>query len=321
MGIENILSNNKDDLNNLYANIQKSIGANISTQGTGASADMNALIRAINGNLAGLDFIQNQLNLYNNINQEILLKQQQLLKMENDTLMKQLKELESIQSIVINKDRMIQQTEQNMIEQQQNIYLLITCGVIGLLLMISVFLYGYNVISPTLFRIIVTTIVIIYIIIFLYYYDIFYLKTALSYLNDRKKQRINNTLKNWKSIVDTNIQTAKYGDKSKWIENNCSCPPPGEEQYAKDTNSSETIVSDKPGYYYYDGNAPKQLLVPTPTESNSNPTISWPDYSASGSNYYNSVNKTITSNIIRDDLKKDEYSIFVKDTTYTTNNL
>lgn len=286
------------------------------------SLDINDLTISINTNLEQLDFIQSQLNTFNNINQETLLKQQQLLQMENKTLMKQLKELESIQSIVINKDRMIQQTEKNMIDQQHNIYLLITCGIIGLILMIAVFLYGYKIISSSLFNIIVIAIVIIYIIIFIYYYDILYLKTALSYLNDRKIDRLNDTLKNWKSITDKNIQTAKYGDKSQWIANHCSCPPPGEEQYAKDDNSGETITTDAPGYYYYDGNAPKQQLVPTPTQYQTGtnipyPEISWPDYSASGSNYYNSVNKNITSNIIRDDLKEEDYSIFVRNTTFT----
>jgi len=306
----------QEELLNFKAGLQEKLH-----YGIGSETNMYNLTSAINANLAQLNLIQNQLNLYNNVNQETLLKQQQLLKMENDTLTKQLRDLEIIQSTLINKDRMIQVTEQNMINQQNNIYLLILCAFLGLVVMLVVFLHGYKIIKPKIFKILIIAIIVIYVIIFIYYYNIFYFKTALSYLTDRRLQRINATLQNWKSVKDANRQEAKYGDKDQWIENNCVCPPPAEEEYAQDKNSGETIVQPKSGYYYYDGTAPQQLLVPTPNINNSTnfkEQIIWPDYSASGQkNYYNAINPNNIENIIRKDLNEKKYSALVGNRTFT----
>jgi hypothetical protein len=81
----------------------------------------NEIINSINLNLSQLNYIQNQLNLKSNVNQEILLKQEELLKMENDDLMNQLKKLENIESIISNKDRMIDQTTKNIEITNKNI--------------------------------------------------------------------------------------------------------------------------------------------------------------------------------------------------------
>ena len=319
MPISNILVNNSADLTNLNSKLSFDNVSllNSMVSGAGVVQDIESKITQINTTLDQLTFVQNQLNTYNNLNQETLLKQQKLLKMENNTLMNQLKELESIQSIIINKNRMIEQTEQNIKDQQNNIYLLILCALLGIVLMVSVFLNGYGIIKPSIFKIAVIAIVVIYIIIFIYYYNIFYFKTALSYLSDRKLQRINDSLKNWKSVTDANIQQAKYGDKSKWIANNCSCPPAEEQDYPSDTGNT---IQQSAGHYYYDGNAPQHLLVPTPTVDNSTifkEQIDWPDYTASGPNFYNSINPNNTENIIRNDLNEEEYSLLVGNTTYT----
>ena len=74
------------------------------------------IIKSINENLAELTLIQNQMNTKNNINQEILVKKDQLLRMKNDDLMKQLRELEVIESNIANKNRIIEQVNYNIQE-------------------------------------------------------------------------------------------------------------------------------------------------------------------------------------------------------------
>jgi hypothetical protein len=71
------------------------------------NSTVQELVNAINQNLAELNLIQNELSTVNNLNQEALVKKDQLLRMENDDLMKQLRELETIQSTITNKDRLI----------------------------------------------------------------------------------------------------------------------------------------------------------------------------------------------------------------------
>jgi hypothetical protein len=82
---------------------------NINTLDTATNDSTTSdIIQAINENLAELTLVQNQMNMDNNINQEILIKKQQLLKFKNDDLMKQLQELEIIESNITNKDKIIQ---------------------------------------------------------------------------------------------------------------------------------------------------------------------------------------------------------------------
>ena len=312
----NILQNNSASLNDLYKELQ---GAHTISEQT----SMEQTISAINLNLAQLGSIQEQLSTYNNINQETLLKQQQLLKMENDSLMNQLRELENIQNIVINKDRIIDQTNQNIIDSDYNIKILVICLVLGIILLVCVYLKGYGILkSNSAFY----GIFVIYIIVFIYVFNIFYVKTAISYLSDRKARRLNNVLQKWSAISTANEQENKYGSKSAWEADNCSCPTAEtQEEYITDNNSGNTIQSPRSGHYYYDGTAPQQLLVPLPSLNNSTnfrEKIDWVDYSNNGTipyknNYYNSGSTTDPVNTLINDLQSEEYSSLVGVSTYT----
>ena len=271
-----------------------------------------------------LDTTQNQMNTFNNVNQEALLKQQQLLKMENDSLMNQLRELENIQNIVINKDRIIDQTNQNIIDSDNNIKLLVICIILGIILLVCVYLRGYGTLkSNGIFY----GIFAIYVMVFIYVFNVFYIKTAVSYLMDRRSIRLNNVLQKWSAVSAANKQENKYGSKSSWEADNCSCPTDEtqEEEYITDNNSGDTIQSPRSGYYYYDGTAPQQLLVPLPSSDNSTnfrEKIDWVDYSSNGTipyqnNYYNSGSTTDPTNTLINDLQSEEYSSLVGVSTYT----
>ena len=69
-----ILVNNGQTIYSLYPKLVDTIPG---------SSTIAETITAINNNLSHLDTTQNQMNTFNNVNQEALLKQQQLLKTTN----------------------------------------------------------------------------------------------------------------------------------------------------------------------------------------------------------------------------------------------
>ena len=262
---------------------------NASNYLTTNSDAITQLTSAINSNLAELDFIQNELNTANNLNQETLVKKDQLLRMKNDDLMKQLKELEIIQSTITNKDRLIEQTNNNISEQESNIKILIISSVLAIILLMAIILNGYNTIGNNYLLIVIIIVIVSYFILFIYSYNIFYFKTAITYLFDRKSMRLGNELKNWAKHVESELEDDLFGKKKDWVDNHCACPPTTDDNiekdsYARDQNITETPI---PGQFYYDGSSPQQLLVPTPTSPTLTKSIDWVDYSQDGQVKYN----------------------------------
>ena len=101
MSIANIGSNNTDYINTLNSEFSTDISSSNAEE---LAEDLNDSYNYLNSQL-------NSANLQNNISQEILLKQEQLLKMENETLNTQLYNLDQTQSIISNKDTIKEQTD------------------------------------------------------------------------------------------------------------------------------------------------------------------------------------------------------------------
>lgn len=251
------------------------------------------IINAINTNLAELNLINNLSNISNNVNQEIIVKKNQLLKMQNNNLMKQLREIENIDSIISTKNRIIEETNLNILKQELNIKFLIITTILAIILFISVIGYSYGKITSRILTIIIGIIITIYLLILMYAYNIFYFRDAIIYLFfDKTRYRIGDALKTWSKKVDDEIQTNIYGDKNNWVNNNCTCSANLEEEdtgiYATNSNIIETEI---PGYFSYNGSAPPQLLVPTPKQTPTlklDQSIDWIDYSQNGqTNIYN----------------------------------
>ena len=162
------------------------------------------IVKEINNNLKELTLVQNELNKENNINQEILVKKDQLLKMKNDDLMKQLRELEIIQSNIENKNRIIEQTNDNINKQNTNINNLIISAVLAALLFIAVFLYGSGKLDKGIFSILLIIIIYCYLLLFIYTYNIFYLKDAVfSIFNYGNVVKIENSVLKWADQIET----------------------------------------------------------------------------------------------------------------------
>ena len=206
------------------------------------SSSTSEIIEAINENLAELTLVQNELNTDNNINQEILIKKQQLLKFKNDDLMKQLQELEIIESNIANKSKIIEQTNYNIEKGNSNINYLIISIILAIILCACVALYGYGKLDDKKFLTLVTIIALCYLCLFLYANNIFYLKDSMSYLfNARSIQSLENKLTTWQSRIETAAENNINEYKQTWIQNNCTCPIEEEsisdDVYAIDPNS------------------------------------------------------------------------------------
>ena len=254
------------------------------------SSTIAELVKAINANLAQLHYIQNDQNINININQERLSKQGQLLQMQNDDMLKQLRELEIIQSNIANKNRMIDQYNIYTSDQDVNIRVLYISIVLAIILFFSMFI--------PLYRIIIIVIVIIcYIILLMYSYDIFYFRTAFSYINKNNLDSINK-----QSQSMSNKEYREFRDMlspldsesnldSEWNDYNCSCPAEeegqekGQDYVSQEDNS--LYAKQVGGQYYYDGSAPAQLITPYPRDLNLNENIDWVDYTANGITKYN----------------------------------
>jgi hypothetical protein len=291
------------------------------------------IIKSINLNLSQLNYIQNQLNLKNNINQEALLKQEELLKMENDDLMNQLKKLENIESIISNKDRMIDQTTKNIEITNKNIKFITITIFLVIIILVLLILFYYNILSLSLISTIITLIIIIYLPIILYSYNIFNTKDILSYMMNKKDYKLAYKKLGFKNIEDIIKENEKMlKDKLSWIDNNCSCKNGNitdeEDNYLKFNSNLHKL---SPGYFYYDDSAPPQLLVPNPGDYD-NDQISWVDYSTNGilrfknnnttqeddnNYYYNYQNKLDPRNKLTDKLNKSH--TLVNNVTYTKN--
>jgi F0F1-type ATP synthase assembly protein I len=281
-----------DQIYNDYNTLKTDLSSNyISTN----LSSKPSIINAINENLAELTLIQNQLNTNNNINQEILVKKDQLLRMKNDDLMKQLQDLERIESNISNKNRILEQTNYNIQQQNTNITNLIISIILAVIICLVVYLYGIDRISQPFFILVLIIIGLIYLFLFLYTYNIFYVRDAILYLfNARSLQSLENRLTTWSNAIANDINTEIKNKEQEWIDSHCSCPVREdvveEQVYSYDTNQG---VNEQGGYFYYDGTAPAQLLVntPDPKQITINNKIDWVDYSSNGNMSYNSRTK------------------------------
>ena len=259
------------------------------------------IIHAINQNLSELDYIQTKLNTVNNLNQEALLKKGELIKLQNDDLQRQLKELEHIQSNIRNKDRLIEQTNYSIKREELSIRILIISCILAFILVINIVLYGYYQISFKTFVVILSIIILLYVILFVYNYNIFYFRDAISYISNiqRIDLELGKELTKWGNVVSNEVANEITNEKARlkklWIKNNCECTPE-EEQTRRNIITEETriypigdnlIERERPGHFYYDGSAPQQLIVPTPNRKKLNQKIDWIDYSPNGKMRYN----------------------------------
>jgi uncharacterized membrane protein len=293
------LQNLGSNLNSAYSALQQGNTSNYLT--TNSQSIIN-IVNAIKQNQTELQTIQNQLNTDYNVNQEILVKQDQLLRMQNDDLMAQLRELEIIQSNISNKDKIIEQTNLNISNNNSKITILIISIILAIIVLLGAFLYGSGKLDHNKFVILLIVISVLYLFLYIYANNVFYLKDAINSIFNRQNLNIIATTAErlaQNTVNDINSDLNQL--EQNWIDNNCSCPPlaPTPEEEAPPpvyNNATSASANEIPGYFYNDGTAPPQLLVPTPNPValNLNDMIDWVDYSANGSTQYNPTTNQTT---------------------------
>ena len=208
-----------------------------------------------NANTGGLA-INTQSEL-NNIDAQILLKKEQLIKMKNEKLNNQIRELQDYESSIINKDRLIDETNAYMEKNNVNIIVASISITLSLILLLVVCLYVYGKLNGALFNIIFIILLFCYIILFLYGFNWFNFRNIGDFFKTIKSNRLEKSVEDWSKFTKTDLQRQLYGDRTEWNEKNCAC----EEQKKVYPDESNVSVNNIPGYFYYDGNAPKQLII------------------------------------------------------------
>lgn len=208
-----------------------------------------------NANTGGLA-INTQSEL-NNIDAQILLKKEQLIKMKNEKLNNQIRELQDYESSIINKDRLIDETNAYMGKNNTNIIIVSVSIILSLILLCVICLYVYGKLNGALFNIIFIVLLFCYILLFLYGFNWFYIRNIFNFFKTIKSNRLEKSVEDWSKFTKTDLQRQLYGDRTEWNEKNCAC----EEQEKVYPDESNVSVNNIPGYFYYDGNAPKQLII------------------------------------------------------------
>lgn len=250
---------------------------------------------------------------------QILYKQDTLIDLKNESLMNQIRLLENIQSSIINKDRIIDQMNQNIDRNNSLINFLIVVFISSIILFFVIIANGYKNISNNILRIVFILILIYILLSYVYIFNIFYLNDGINFVKYNQTRLVNNSLKNWSKRVYNEVYDEK--EDLEWKNNNCNCPIAEEEfQYNQSNSFNFNGVSDKErvkGHFYYDGDAPPQLLVPTPSKKTGpntiNDVIDWVNYSDNGkTTYYDYPNNTLQNNL-------NNSNTFVDNKTYSAN--
>lgn len=327
--IKKLLPTYGDKLNNSYINLKNQ---NLLNYQLTNPDSIGNIVNAINENLKELNLIQNQMNAVNNLNQEALLKKDQLLRMENDELMKQLRELEKIQSTISNKSRLIEESNKNTLRHQRNINFLYVSILFAAALFINIIFYGFSFINSNNFTLFLILIISFYLIYAIYYYNFLYVNTSTKQLFDKSGPRLMKNIKELDDYIEQEITDTIYGNKKEWLEDNCACEDESKDSSIEVLDGGNMVSAlEKPGNFYYDGSAPQQIL---PNENNITlkDQINWVDYSGDGnvkyipeenltlydnSNYYNAKNKDKDPSLLENRYNPNE---LVNNSTLTSNN-
>ena len=274
MSVANIGTNNTDYINNLNSEISGDITSN---NPVALAEDLNDSYNYLNTQL-------NSASLQNNITQEILLKQEQLLKMENEKLNGQLYNLDQAQSIISNKDTITMETNKELNNKNKNIKFLVFMLIISILTFAVITLGNQGVIDNFKMNAILGILCFIVFIGLIIFYDLLYLGSAFKNMFYNRDDIMIDKLSKWKfasNIVNT-VDTSLYGTESDWQNANCQYPCNTQEEESTTVSTyNNPPITLTPGYYYNDGSAPAQLINPSGTYSNTNnqkELIYWPDY-------------------------------------------
>jgi hypothetical protein len=332
-----LTANNSPSLVTNYFKLQASNPYNYTKTNT---SGLQNVVNATNQKLTQLNLYGNQLNALNNLNNEAIVKKDQLLKLENDDLTKQLFQLENLQSTISNKNRMIEQVNKNIEDTDNNIKMLIIVIILTILFLFAIIAYGMKKIDGNVLLFAFCIILFSFFMSNIYVNNLFSFKNAVHNTFKNNDKRLINAVKAIDAVKDTlKEETTDVINKIKknYLKDYCGCDDKDNENVSEEIttitktttttgmggipgmpgntgsisedstpavsygNSSGPNIasqligsehSGSPGYFYYDGSSPQQLLSPNPSiyvkNQNKNlPSIDWLDYSGNGNVLFN----------------------------------
>jgi hypothetical protein len=245
-----------------------------------------------------------------NINSNKVQHANELLQLSADKNNESLKKLKEFEKEIATKNRMVQINKDEHLKRIGLIKSIIVVFIILCVAFLPLALALGNVISKTMFVVYFVLICVVGFFIFVWMNNMFYIRDYFTFTKSGIGGAIDqasSTLQSWEESVSNSVSSRinnfnqivvndVYGEQNKWIKNNCTCPE--EENITNDNfpipfSTSGELVWPEPGFYYDDGTAPNQLLVPNNTAANSKfqfkEKIKWPSYSRSVKNNNNSI--------------------------------
>ena len=222
-----------------------------------------------------------------NAEREILIRNDELQMLENDSMENQLQHLQSIQSQILSKERLI---EQNLYHADQNdkyIRMLSAFILLCVFIFIIFQMHGVGKIDSKKFIIFMGILILLFTLYSMYLYNIFYLKESvgrlftlqfLSNIGQKIEQKTND--------FNKQINTIKQGDYNEWVSKNCkNCSSNNNDSDSLQEEESSFVLEEEDlwsGIFYQDGSQPTQMLYPENTKETSGKyhnQIHYPDYS------------------------------------------
>lgn len=234
----------------------------------------------------------------------------ELLQLSADQNNADLQKLKDFESEIATKKRMVNIAQGEYLKRVGKIKSIIVLLIILCVIFLPLALMLGKVISKTTFLILFVLICIIAFIVFSWMNDLFYIRDYLSFtgssisnasaetasqLSSLEESVSNSVSSRVQSFNDTIINDV-YGAEAEWIQQNCNCPSTTtttEDTFPIPFSTSGELIWPEPGFYYDDGTAPNQLLVPKNTSARSEfqfkEKIKWPSYSRKFKDYNKSI--------------------------------
>jgi len=281
--------NNLNNLNEAGNNLSKLIKENTSqdtVQLSNSINTLNQLQKNINNKLKNKTQETNKILGSIIGNNKNINSMYEILQIHANTGNENLKKLKDYEIEIATKDKIISNTEKSIENQNNMIGSMVIILIMLFLLIIPLILYILKIISGGTFM----GIFVIFIIGGLFYLawanDYLYVKSFTKNVGSDLYQvgsevdiDLQNRIKDFNNIVKTDL----YGStEEEWINKNCNCPLDEETNMPVIPTGEGKQIHPQPGFYYDDGTAPQQLIVPRNTYQKSkyqfNEKIDWPNY-------------------------------------------
>lgn len=256
----------------------------VNTAASGFNSDMSTKQTSINTKLQQINFYDNSIKSNN-----------ELLQLIANTSNKQLQDLYRKEFEIATKSSLVNNLNKSVVKQKHTIALLVVILVLILLLIIPLVMLITKRISPGLFCTLVIIDVVLIVLLIAWRNNILYLRSFVTTLGSdlestaetvaggvsSASEALQSRINSFNQIVRADI----YGSEDDFQAQYC-CP-------TTSTTTEESIlnlpvseitpsIQTLPGFFYNDGSAPSQLLVPDNTNSLSeeqfNSQISYPDF-------------------------------------------